>query len=269
MSKSVVAVDTTVFYASLARIIDGESRPLLGGVETDPTEGRHTVAAEMRKHRSFAATIVDRIVNSSRGAPELVVLRKPEVGNVRDDPSGVRRLGVHWEIVRQLDDAGVPIAEVPLYTVVRIVGAPARGDYDKLTARLQELYPEAEHPTVDEKPDRRYRMTTLGLAMAGAIPAGLAVPIEITDEMMVTLRRGADMPYDAAQWGKQVEKLAGTRAAVRLKDKRARAEAWYESQLEAIRTLPIAELEDRFGGKPPRNKTLRAAYMKRMEREGV
>lgn len=265
--SGVVAIDATVFYASMCRLVDGTPRPLLGGVQTDPTEGRHTVAAEMRKHREFAADIVDRIVGSSHGAPELVVLRKPEVGNVKADPSGVRRVGVHWELVRQLDDASIPVAEVPIYTVQRILGVPVGGDYASLTARLTEVYPDAAHPVLGDKPDPRYRMTTVGLALAGAIPAGVGVPVEVTDDILVALRRGADFPFTAEQWGERVERLAGTRAAARLQDKRTRAEQWYESQLEDIAHLPMSELVDRFGERGPRNKTLKAAWKRRVGRE--
>ncbi|GAB4680655.1 hypothetical protein [Mycobacterium avium] len=268
MARSVVAIDTTVFYASMCRLVDGNPRPLLGGVQTDPTEGRHTVAAEMRKHREFAADIVRRVTESAHGKPELVVLRKPEVGNVKADPSGVRRVGVHWELVRQLDDAHIPVAEVPIYTVQRALGLPVN-DYGRLTARLTELYPDAAHPVLGDKPDPRYRMTTVGLALAGAVPTGIGVPVEVTDDLLVALRRGADFPFTAEQWGERVERLAGTRAAARLQDKRSRAAAWYEQQLEDIAHLPMAELVDRFGERGPRNATLKAAWRRRVEREAA
>ncbi|ETA93281.1 hypothetical protein [Mycobacterium avium] len=269
MTRNVVAVDATVYYASVARLVEGEPAPRCGGVITKDIDGvQHHLAAEARKHREFAERITDRILKG--GAPELVVLRKPEVGNARTDPSGVRRLGVFWELVRNLDDASIPVAEVPLYTVARIVGAPVH-DYTALAARLMELYPEAKLPEIEGTPDPRYRVSTIGLAAVGAVVAGIETPLTITDVMLDTARRGGDYPprfipaADAERHAARAEQLKRNRE----QDKRSRAEAWYERQLEDIAKLPMAELTDRFGERGPRNQALKAAWKRRVERESA
>lgn len=269
MTRSVVAIDNTVFYASLCRITEGESRPLVGGVISKSIDGvQHHLSAEVRKQKEFAARVVSRIM--AGGKPDLVVLRKPNVG-AKDD-SAARRLGVYWELVGHLDAEGIPIAEVPLYTVQRMLGLRANSPYADLAAKCLSMYPEAKAPDADGKTDARYRVSTIGLAVAGAVAAGIYVPIDINAEVLATVRKGGDFPptltppWDDAKYRDHVASVSGERAAKRTADKATRASEWYEQQLEDIATLPMAELEKRFGGKPPRNATLKAAWRKRFGR---
>lgn len=268
MTRNVVAVDATVYYASVARLVEGEPAPRCGGVITKDIDGvQHHLAAEARKHREFAERITDRILKG--GKPELVVLRKPNIG-AKDD-SALRRLGVFWELVRNLDAAEVPVAEVPLYTVQRMLGLRANSPYADLATKCVALYPEAKLPEIEGKPDPRYRVSTIGLAVVGAVVAGIETPLTITDVMLDTARRGGDYPprfipaADAEKYAARSEQLKRNRE----QDKRARAEQWYEQQLEDIRTLPMAELVDRFGERGPRNATLKAAWKRRVERESA
>lgn len=269
MTRNVVAVDATVFYASVARIIEGEPAPKCGGVITKSVEGfRHHLAAEYRKQREFAERIADRVLNG--GEPELVVLRKPEVGNTRTDPSGARRVGVFWELVRAFDDAGVPVADVPIHTVTRLRGLKPSASYTDLAASCAALYPEVRLPEIDGKPDARYRATTIGLAVVGALVAGIETPIPVTDEVRTIVRRGGDYPprfvpdAEAQGYAEQTASLKRNRVA----DKKRRASDWYDEQFALIGSAPLAEIEARFGSGGPRNAKLRAAWRKRMEKEG-
>lgn len=268
MTRNVVAVDATVYYASVARLVEGEPAPRCGGVITKDIDGvQHHLAAEARKHREFAERITDRILKG--GKPELVVLRKPNIG-AKDD-SALRRLGVFWELVRNLDAAEVPVAEVPLYTVQRMLGLRANSPYAELAAKCTAVYPDARLPEIEGRPDPRYRVSTIGLAVVGAVVAGIETPLPVTDELLDIARRGGDYPprfipaADAERHAARAEQLKRNRE----QDKRARAAAWYEQQLEDIAHLPMAELEKRFGERGPRNATLKAAWKRRVGRESM
>ncbi|QSM92985.1 hypothetical protein I3U40_18180 [Mycobacteroides abscessus subsp. abscessus] len=283
---TVVAVDVTVAYASMVLIRDGETPQLAyrvtKGLDDPNANARvdHHPAAEMRKNVEFASVVVDAVTKLK---PDLVVLRQPGVGtivstqkstrsrtqkwNVTGDSSAIRRMGVHWKIVELLDTAGVPVAEASVEAVsMMVLGKLTRG-YAEVADACMALYPAAQPPSRDGKPDPRFRMTTLGLALIGAIAAGIDTPITVDDRVLDAISRGTAFPprFRVPRAGEDYIEHAALRrrntAAARTEAKAKRAESWYETQLEAIRTLPVVELRDK--GRP-KNPVLRREWDARM-----
>lgn len=214
MPRNVLAIDATVSFAATCRVVSGIDTPLCGGVTSDPvTTTVHHLAADMQRHRDFAAKIVNAATQSKHGLPELVVLVKPAIGYQGQrrargagakpttaktgDTSAVRRLGVHWELVRQFSDAGIPVAEISLLTAEKVIaGKAAMGAAGRapLEAKIAAMFPELTVPMREGKPDPRYRLTTVGLALLGAHHLGMVTPLELDEAAVATLALGAVFP---------------------------------------------------------------------------
>ncbi len=259
--RSVVALDSTVFYTSIARLVAGDPKPYVGYMHASPVTMSHHPAAEARRHIDLAEQVVSTLTESRHGVPSLVVLVKPNLGAMAKDPSGHRRLGVHWELVRQLDMAGIPVGEVSLLSVQK--AALGRAEWgkrgtDPLAAWVAEKWFEYAPPTRDDKgkdvPDPRYRATTVALAAVAALAAGFPVEqLPATDEVLVALRGGVSLPPEFGlpdtrdKWAKKTTRLSG--------------DAYVQEQLKRIQSLPVAELET---WRTPHNREIRKALEKRL-----
>lgn len=259
--RSVVALDSTVFYTSIARLVEGDEVPYAGYMHAEPVAASHHPAAEARRHIDLAASVVDALTSSRHGIPALVVLVKPQMGALAKDPSGHRRLGVHWELVRQLNAVGIPVGEVSILSVQK--AALGRAEWGKrgtapLASWVADQWSGFAAPTREDKgkqvPDARYRATTVALAAVAAIAAGFPVPqLPATDEVLVALRGGVSLPPEFG--------LPETRGAFDKKAKRLSGDEYVQERLTLVKTLPVSELETWH---TPRNRELRKAWEQRL-----
>lgn len=259
MTRSVVAVDTTVFYTSIARLVDGDPTPRCGYLHAADVTSHHAPAQEMRRHVDLAAQVVTAITKSRFGTPDLVVMVLPHIGTQTADPSAQRRLSVWWEIVRQLDVAGVPVAEVSLLSVQKgVLGSASFGKKgtDALAQWVTDNWAGWTPPLFDGKPDPRYRVTTLAVAAAGALAAGFPVPqLPVSDDVVAALRGGMNLPA-----GFRLPDIAPRPAGTK---KRLSRDEYISERLVEINSLPITELETW----KPRSPALKQALKQRFERE--
>lgn len=256
-------------------------------MEGDGAKNR-SIAEDHVLHIEFAADIVNAVTNAE--LPALVVLRRPSLGvgaggrrtgraaikggrvrryETREaetelgklpvlsgekvvtlDHSAIRRLAVHWELVRQLTERGVPIAEIGVfsaeealnggYTKERRVGArQGVQGYGALAKLTQALYPEVTLGVTDEKgrSDARYRISTVALASLGALVVeGIPSPITATEPVWETLRRGATFPREFPL-PRPGDLEAGTTHGQRVA-------SFYEAQKTKYGELSLNELEE-------------------------
>lgn len=256
--RSVVAVDSTVFYASIARLVEGDTTPYVGYLHADPVEKIHYPAREASRHTELAEAVVKAVVESRHGSPELVVLVKPHLGSLAKDPSGHRRLGVHWELVRLFAAAGIPVGELSILSVQK--ACIGRGEWGtKGTTALAEWVAQqwegyAAPTREDGKADARFRATTVAMAAAGAMAVGFPVPqLPATDTVLTGLRSGFNLPPSA--------RLPETSAAYVKRSSRLQPDAYVQERLTLIATLPVSELETWH---VPRNSQLRKALEARL-----
>jgi hypothetical protein len=213
---SVVAIDATVYTASVARITAGEPLPRCGLKLADDLRGRRTPAQDFRKQSKLSAETVEAVL--AGGTPEMVVLAMLNVAStktssrtsatgknyraVSGDTSGGRRAGVWWELVRQFAEAGVPVADLNLLSAERALLGKAKfgaAGYQALAARVLDLYPGLQLPqrvsdTGAVSVDPRYRVTTVGLAVCGALVAGIPTPVPPSPELLAVIHGGANFP---------------------------------------------------------------------------
>lgn len=261
-ARSVVALDTTVFYTSIARLIAGDPQPRCGYRYAAPVTRVHDPASEVRRHTDLANQVVTAIVTSTFGVPELVMMVRPQLGTMGDDPSAQRRVAVYWEIVRQLDAQRVPVGEVSLLSVQKAAlgsGQWGKKGTDALEQWVAQQFPEYTAPTfTDEKTgktktDPRYRATTVAAAAVAALVAGIASPFDGDDAAIHALRAGISLPG-----GVSLPAPSTTRSG---KPRKSR-EDYIKEKLADIETATLEELE----GMSPRSPVLRAAIKKRLNR---
>lgn len=282
-ARKVTAIDATVFYASVATIVEGESRPRCGRViapDRDPNEPQH-LAAEHARHIALAARIVAAVTKS--GNPDLVVLRRPNFGTgagdrkpgtrkvgrgdqrreVNVDTSALRRLAVHWELVRQFSERGVPIAEIGLISAEQALTGTVAG-YTALAKATRALYPEMTVPTIDNgtREDPRYRVTTAALATLGAVALRMTTPLTVTEQVWSALRKGGDFPPSVTLPEAVSTTTAGTARAA---EKTRRVAKFYENETEKLNELSLGDLESM--GRP-QNSQLADVWTRRMRELG-
>lgn len=294
----VVAIDATVHYASIAAITeDGQPRCAYRVTPTMEGEGsrNRSIADDHMLHIEFAADIVNAVTNAE--LPALVVLRRPSLGvgaggrrtgratvkggRVRRyesaesgkltkgegervvtlDHSAIRRLAVHWELVRQLTERGVPVAEIGVFsaeealngghvTEKRVGARQGVTGYGALAKLTQALYP--HHPLTvpnDEgRADSRYRVSTVALAAIGALIVDeVPSPITPTEAIWETLRIGATFPHEFP--------LPARGSLTNNLTRGQQVAAFYESKAAEYDEMELADL---VGGEVPTNANLRA-----------
>ncbi|ADG97372.1 hypothetical protein Srot_0895 [Segniliparus rotundus DSM 44985] len=185
-----LALDVTVQAVSTARVADGVV-PRCSLVHSDAIHGHHGPRENMRRHVEHARRLVEAI---SVNPPALVVMAKNVWFDMSRDPSGGRRSALFFEIVRQLDHADIPVAEVSLLTVQKtLCGAAKFGakGHESLAQEVRRLYPElVTPPDPMRKEEPKYRVTTVALALAGAMCAGVPTRLEVTTTRLMALQAG-------------------------------------------------------------------------------
>lgn len=262
-ARSVVAIDITVSYVSMCRLTALEGVKLNGVTLPDPEgKGKRSLAYENRRHVALAQRVAKGITRG--GVPALVVLARPTFGAGADsrgggtkagDTTAFRRLGVFWALVDELDAAGIPVAELGVLSAAKALthsGHQKTAARD-LAAKSRELFPDMLIPE-----DPRYRVSTVGLAVCGAIAAGIPVAgVPATEFIYARLRAGGDFPETV-----HIPRAAASPEAQAV-DKQRRT-AFIEKRREEIEKGKWADLD---GSREPRNPELKVLWRKRLARE--
>lgn len=297
-ARIIAAIDSTVYHASIALMLEGNPKPRCGR-RVSRTIVQHHPAAEMEKQSELAESVVEAV--TKKGKPELVMLTEPVVGvqipskGQKGDPSARRRLGVHWELVRQLHAEKIPVAELPLKVLERaVVGRAARGvaGVQPVEDWVQVHFPAVQRPADDDgQPDKLYRMTTVALAAVGCVVAGVPLPraiaeidpLPVTEDLLRIIKQGGNFPpeFRITPDNHPADMARRERAAAKKVSDRQRLERFIEKkreeELEFIKAAPLAELENLKPRNPAAVAALRrrlaraedAEFEKALERDGV
>ncbi|MBN7388561.1 Uncharacterised protein [Mycobacteroides abscessus subsp. abscessus] len=200
MSRFVVGIDAVVTGVSVAAFVEGSESPVTRFVRA-PRIDTYNAVTETARTVVTAESAMESVLRS--GVPEFVVMMKPSISKSKDD-SAPRRMMLAGEIQRQLIEAKIPFAEVSSMTLVDwLMGAgrkyPPR-DFAPLEAAIQDAWRPGE---VDEG----FRLTTIGVAAAAAVIAGIPTRRKVENSALAALREmklpdGWELPERASEWNK-------------------------------------------------------------------
>lgn len=204
MSRFVVGLDAVVTGVSVCAFGEGSESPVTRFVRA-PRIARFDAVSETARTVVTADDAVESVLRS--GIPEFVVMMKPTIGKGKDD-SAPRRLMLAGEIQRQLLEARIPVAEIPSMVLVSwLLGSgrkyPPR-DFDPLEQAVRDAWRPGE---VDEG----FRLTTIGVAAAAAVIAGIPTRKSVENSSLAALSEmrlpsGWELPERASEWNKQFVK---------------------------------------------------------------
>lgn len=204
MSRFVVGLDAVVTGVSVAAFGEGAAAPVTRFVAA-PRITDFDVLHQTARTLTTAEMVMESVLRS--GVPDLVVMMKPAMGDARKDTSGPRRAMLVGEIQRRLVEARIPVCEISAMTLVSwLLGGgrkyPPR-DFALLEQAIRDSWSVAE---VDPK----FRMTTVALAAAGAVVAGIPTrrPVEnsgLAALSEMVLPSGWELPARASEWNKNVK----------------------------------------------------------------
>lgn len=199
MSKFVVGIDAVVTGVSVAAFVDGASSPVTKFVRA-PRIDNFDVMHQTARTLTTAELTMESVLRS--GVPELVVMMKPSLGDARKDTSGPRRMMLTGEIQRRLVEARIPTAEISAMTLVDwLLGAgrkyPPR-DFGALEAAVRDAW----RP---DEVDDGFRLTTVAVAAAGAVVAGIPTRRKVENSGLAALSEmvlpeGWTLPERASEW---------------------------------------------------------------------
>ncbi|CPX20645.1 Uncharacterised protein [Mycobacteroides abscessus] len=249
--RCVVAIDPTLLYVSVAVVNeDGtvQCRRIIGDGNGEPTK-----RVEQKQHPAAAleyiTAVAERtVVQVASLSPELVVLRRPDLGTRTKDPHADKRMGLHWALVSALVARDIPVAELGTISAGTALCGNARGGHAAVVGKVKSIYPNLTLPQgrdADGKPDgvtdQRYRVSAVALALLGAVAVRMPTPLEVTDHTWDTLRRGGAWPPSVTiPSEKRVRNR--TRSEKELKSNAEKLEAWGETKLEELRSLSQRQL---------------------------
>lgn len=264
-----MAIDPTLTFVSLASVAeDGivECRRALG-VELGSRQ--HPAASHER-----AAKLAERVAQGIEhfwGTPELVVMRRQDPGPYKSDPHADTRLGLHWAIVAALATRGVPVAELGTISATIALCGSSRGGHAELNSKVATLYPTLDIPrgldkqgNKTDEPDKRYRVSTVALAVLGAVAVGMRTKVEPTERLWNALRKGGAFPPSVTLPSVAKASRTRNRSADERTKATARAEAWGDERRAEMRSMRAHEF---WNLERPKSKSLQAAYNARVEAE--
>lgn len=193
----VVGLDVTTSGISVARMAAGKKSISATWVSAPSSAGKsHTVASTLHRHTTVVRRVIDTItdVGGQRVRPSLVILVRPYYKMPQQDPSAVRRIGLWFQLAAELDRLNIPTAEVPIYTISRwLIGGGGRMSSDvfskvgdAITAHFPGVIARPADPEIDTNVIG-YRMTTVAVAAAAGMAAGIETPVAVTQERLNTL----------------------------------------------------------------------------------
>ncbi|WP_079608001.1 hypothetical protein [Mycobacteroides abscessus] len=138
------------------------------------------------------------------GVPEMVVMMKPSMGDSRKDTSAPRRMMLAGEIQRRLVEARIPVCEVSAMTLVSWLLGGGRKYPPRDFSGLEKAVHDAWRPG-DVEPE--FRLTTIGVAGAAAVVAGIPTRKSVENSSLAALRElrlpdGWELPERASEWNK-------------------------------------------------------------------
>lgn len=202
MTRYVIALDPVTSGCSAALIAEGADTPAVMWIPAPSANSNRSVAATVHRTVATAEVVMDSVLRS--GKPSLVVLMKSLCGDIHQDPSGPRRVGLSFEIARRLVDTDVRVDEVPPMTLNKwILGdfqAGKRGQ-ELVTKTVKSAFPGIDTEGLNDK----FRWSTVGLAAAGCLAAGIETRLDVTDVRLKNLRPMVlpstwTLPQSAAEW---------------------------------------------------------------------
>lgn len=202
MSKFVVGIDAVVTGVSVCAFGEGTSSPVTRFVRA-PRIGVYNAVTETARIITTANETMESVLLS--GIPEFVVMMKPSIGAPRGpkkDDSGPRRLMLAGEIQRQLLQAGIPFAEIPSMTLVSWLLGAGRKYPPRDFSPLEQAVRDAWRP---DKVDDGFRLTTVGVAAAAAVVAGIETRKKVENSALAALSEmrlpdGWELPARASEW---------------------------------------------------------------------
>lgn len=198
MSRFVVGLDCVVTGVSVCAFGEGTSSPVTRFVRA-PRIGVYNAVTETARIITTANETMESVLLS--GIPEFVVMMKPSIGKGKDD-SAPRRLMLAGEIQRQLIELGIPFAEVPSMALVNWLLGAGRKYPPRDFAPLEQAVRDAWRP---DKVDDGFRLTTVGVAAAAAVVAGIETRKKVENSALAALSEmrlpeGWELPERASEW---------------------------------------------------------------------
>lgn len=200
MSRFVVGLDCVVTGVSVCAFGEGSESPVTRFVRA-PRIARFDAVSETARTVVTANDALESVLRS--GIPAFVVMMKPTIGKGKDD-SGPRRMALAGEIQRQLIEAKIPFAEIPSMALVNwLLGGgrkyPPR-DWGPLEQAVRDSWKHG-------KTDDGFRLTTIAVAAAAAVVAGIPTRKSVENSSLAALSEmrlpeGWKLPERASEWNK-------------------------------------------------------------------
>ncbi|MFV8308795.1 MULTISPECIES: hypothetical protein [Mycobacteroides] len=184
MTRSVIALDVTVTAVSIARIDEDGSTPSTGLIVAPPSGKDYALSATRERTEATSEMVMDAVL--SKGLPSLVVMSKLTWDNINRDPSGGRRAALWWASTSKLLDAEIPVAELGVATAMKWMtghGAVGQKAYVALDRAVRDTWPSVRGR------GETYRMSTVALAAAGCMVAGIPTVVPVTDARLDALSK--------------------------------------------------------------------------------
>lgn len=198
MTRFVVGLDCVVTGVSIAAFVEGAPSPVTRFVRA-PKIDTYNAVSETARTIVTAESVMESVLRS--GIPTFVVMMKPSISKGRDD-SAPRRMMLAGEIQRQLIEAKIPFAEVSAMTLVNWLMGAGRKYPPRDFAPLEQAVRDAWR--VDEVDDG-FRLTTIGVAAAAAVVAGIPTRKSVENSSLAALSEvrlpdGWELPERASAW---------------------------------------------------------------------
>lgn len=208
MSRFVVGLDCVVTGVSIAAFVEGSPSPVTRFVRA-PRISVYNAVTETARTITTADETMESVLRS--GIPEFVVMMKPSIGAPRGpkkDDSGPRRLMLAGEIQRQLLQAGIPFAEIPSMALVGWLLGAGRKYPPRDFGPVEQAVRDAWRP---DKVDDGFRLTTIGVAAAAAVVAGIPTRKSVENSSLsalsgMKLPDGWALPERASEWNRMYVK---------------------------------------------------------------
>ncbi|CPW82872.1 hypothetical protein [Mycobacteroides abscessus] len=198
MTRFVVGLDCVVTGVSVAAFVEGADAPVTRFVRA-PRIDKYNAVTETARTVVTANDAMESVLRS--GIPEFVVMMKPSISKGKDD-SAPRRMMLAGEIQRQLVEARIPFSEISSMSLVDwLLGAgrkyPPR-DFGPLEQAIKDAWRVGE---VDDG----FRLTTIGVAAAAAVIAGIETRKKVENSSLAALSEvrlpdGWELPERASAW---------------------------------------------------------------------
>ena len=181
MSRVVFGVDLTSAHVSIARVADDGSMPKTKRIDVH-NAGACSTATMVQRIESAATKTVDALTKN--GHPDLVVMAKFWTTSGMDrEPAQARRAWLWYSIVSKLTALNIPVAELPMLTVMSWAGTMVdlrKGAIDLLAQDVRTKYSGITEP-------ENYRLTTVAFACIGAMSIGIETEYAVTTDRLKKL----------------------------------------------------------------------------------